>query len=178
MDQSLQNKSYHTLGVATLIIIAILFVGWLVGSNGPHLMSNDICFDFLGCNVGFGGLDALLHLVSGVGEVVALVWLSLRNARLSLFQEKFWKNMVIVISIASMIILLWEVGELGLDQFRATVLDKNLIAKNELYQPNNLDTMGDVVFSLVGAAITGYVLRSRINKGEYKTVTGNIGRIL
>ncbi len=144
--------------VVTISCVVLFFAMAILGNHGPSLMANDKCFRVFGCNIGFFGYDAAVHFVSGITEVVLIIWLMKRFPSLNLFQEKHWKNFLTIVAIVALIGCLWEVGEFCHDQFRMDVLHENLTTPNNLDQPNNADTMGDLTFTILGAVIAASVL--------------------
>ena len=67
-------------------------------------------------------------------------------------------------ALAALIAVSWEFGEFCNDQFRVNVLHMNLVNTNHLDQPSNADTMGDMTFSVVAAAITAATLGSLMKR--------------
>lgn len=153
----LKNK---ILNITVAISVITFFILSILGNHGPVLMSNDKCYPFLGCNIGFFGYDVLVHFVSGIMEATLIILIMRKFLVINLFHNCFWKNLLIVISLVLLIAFCWKFGELCHDQFRMKVLHENLITPNNLDQPTNNDTMGDTTFSLLGATIISFVFRS------------------
>jgi hypothetical protein len=107
-----------------------------VGNRFFGFMSDATCFHYLGCNAGFFGYDALTHFVCGI--VIAL---GLKDKT---------KNLLELLAYAALIGVCWEILEFGYDHFRMVVLHMNLTNPNTLSQPSNVDTMGDLIFGLLG----------------------------
>jgi hypothetical protein len=148
-----------------VVVLVIIFLALsFLGNYGPTLMTNDKCYSFLGCNVGFFGYDALVHFVNGIMEATFIVWLMARFPSFSLFHNRFWKNLLIVVIMVVFVAFLWEFSEFFHDQFRMKVLHENLTIPNTLDQPTNNDTMGDITFSILGAAITALTLSSLMRR--------------
>jgi hypothetical protein len=161
------NSKGRVLPTITIAVVALFIVGWILGRWGPELIANEKCFRFLGCNIGFFGYDAALHFVSGIMDLLVIVWLARRFLRFDLFGNVAWKNILIGVSMVALIAVVWEIGELCHDQFRMKVLHENLISPNHLDQPTNDDTMGDITFTLIGATLTACALEiiARQKKG-------------
>ena len=151
-------SNFRTFGVVAISLVALFFAMVILGNHGPSLMANNRCFQLLGCNIGFFGYDALVHFVSGVTEVILIVWLIGKFPSLSLFHHRYWKNFLTLVAVVALIGCLWEMAEFGQDHFRMNVLHKNLTTPNNLDQPNNSDTMGDLVFSIFGATIAASII--------------------
>lgn len=164
MDQSPTDRPDKTLNRTLITEISIFLIGALFSYFGPHLMANDKCYILIGCSAGFFGYDAVLHFVSGVMTASIIIWLMQKYPKVNLFHEQFWKNVFIVVAIAALVAVSWELVEYGHDQFRMTVLHQNLTSPNRLNQPNVSDTMGDMTFSILAAALTTKALKRSIQK--------------
>jgi len=162
MNTGLSDGNNRIFNIFTLVLIIIFLIISFLGTHGPILMANNKCYQFLGCNSGFFGYDALVHFVSGIMDATLIVWLMKKFPPINLFHNNFWKNLLVVITMVVFIAFCWELCELSHDQFRMKVLHENLISENRLDQPSNDDTMGDITFSILGAAITVFVLRFTI----------------
>jgi hypothetical protein len=146
---SKDSKLGMWLIVAILVWVAVQFVGGdLFG-----LMQNNLCFAVFGCNAGFFGYDAFVHLLAGAMFALFIVWIGEAYPRLKVVSENFWKSALIIISICALIETGWEIWEFGIDHFRMDVLRENLTNPNILWQPSNSDTMGDETFNLAGSVI-------------------------
>ncbi|MGC9605249.1 MAG: hypothetical protein ABSF56_00605 [Minisyncoccia bacterium] len=164
MEPSSPGRSDRILNRAVVIVVAVFVVGWFLGVKGPVLIANDRCYAILGCNIGFFGYDAALHFVSGVMDASLIVWLMRRFPAIDLFHERFWKNFLIIVSLVAMIAVSWEFGEFCHDQFRMKILHENMTVPNRLDQPTDSDTMGDMTFSILGAALTACALSPLVRK--------------
>lgn len=152
----------------TLIFSVLMFV-LLAGTGlyGPDLMANGLCYRYLGCNTGFFGFDAVVHLASGITETLLALWLMRRFPSISLLHSSFWKNLVIIVSLAVLFAFIWEFLEFVPDHYRVFVLHINLFSPNRLYQPDNTDTMGDMVAALLGAIlIAPFFIRSVVARSS------------
>ncbi len=156
--------SMNRLTIAVIITVCIFLLGWILGSYGPDLMSSAVCYTLLGCNAGFFGYDAVLHFVSGIMDVLLILWVTRQFPQVNLFHDRYWKNALIILALVAFIAVTWETIELAHDQFLMKVFHENLRVPNHLTQPSNDDTMGDMIFSLVGAACTIRLLRPFIIK--------------
>ncbi len=143
-----------------------LFVSFLLmflvlefGGKALGFMQNAMCYRWLGCNAGFFGYDALVHFVGGITIAIGVLWLSKKSKKLDFFHidEIFWKRMLIILAVAALIGVVWEALEFSYDLFRVLVLHINLLYPNQLAQPSNADTMGDLVFGLTGAFGAGLI---------------------
>ena len=153
------NNSTSPLGFF-VAAFTILFAFGVVGGHVWHWMSNEMCYYYLGCNVGFFGYDAIVHLVGGILIVLSLLWLMRRFPSLDILHDNdFSKNFLIVLALVALIGVGWEIMEFSFDHWRMVVLNENLINPNTLAQPSNGDTMGDLVFGLFGGTITMLIMR-------------------
>ena len=118
------------------------------------MMKNSQCFKYLGCNAGFFGFDAFVHFLAGILFIMFVLWLFHRYPKLNLLHANFWKTAVILLAIVALLGVTWEVIELAADHIRMDVLHENLTHPNRLAQPSNGDTMGDLTFALLGAALS------------------------
>ena len=127
---------------------------WFVNGNLIGWMENSICFKYLGCNAGFFGYDALVHFLAGMMEAVFILWLAKKFPKFNFLQRSFWKNAIILIALVTLLGVGWEFLEFGYDQARINLLHHDLLhPTNSLRQAGNTDTMGDLFFGLLGAAI-------------------------
>jgi TRAP-type uncharacterized transport system fused permease subunit len=144
--------------LSVILIIIFLFANYIVGKVFG-LMENSHCYPFLGCNAGFGGYDAIVHFMSGIMLVFSLLWIFRRFPAYSLLTKPFWKNLLIILSIVALICVCWEFLEYLDDHFRVYVLHMNLLNPNRLSQPSNADTVGDMIFELIGTFATACGIR-------------------
>lgn len=135
-----------------------------VGGGIFHLMRNENCFRFLGCNAGFFGYDALVHFLAGIMEMAFLFWLRTKLKKDFLHGIYFY-DMAILVAFLALMAVSWELVEFCFDQFRLYVLHVNLLVPNHLAQPSNADTMGDMFFSIFSGKLAAvYFLKSRLRK--------------
>lgn len=101
----------------------------------------------LGCNYGFFGYDALWHLIGGILAGSAFVLISGKRPR--------YFALLAIVTLAS---VGWEALEFGHDKVfnRIPVINKiEFLHFERVAQPSNADTVGDLLFSIAGAAIAG-----------------------
>lgn len=134
-------------------MVSIFAVQDFVGGYFFSWLNNSKCFTYLGCNAGFFGYDALVHFFSGMTEAVFIFWLAEKSQKFNFLHKSFWKNAIIIISIVALLGIGWEIIEFSYDQIRTHVLHQNLLDPNRLVQPNNIDTMGDLISTLIGALV-------------------------
>ncbi|HEU0080832.1 MAG TPA: hypothetical protein VFQ72_02315 [Candidatus Paceibacterota bacterium] len=144
-----------------------LFSLMTVGSEPLGWMKNSNCTPGLGCNIGFGGYDALTHFVCGALVATGLLWLSRRHPRWRIFGPEFGRNLLTVLAIAALVGTLWEILEYCFDGFRTVYLHMDLMHPNQAAQPTNADTAGDMLFGLLGAFFATMPLRNHIRTHEH-----------
>ncbi len=134
-------------------------------------IENSRCFHYLGCNAGFLGYDIVVHFFGGVFEAMLVVWIGEKYLHLNILHNRFWKNALIIVMAVAFFAVIWELYEFILDNFAASFLNHIPPSFNQLAQPGNGDTIGDMIFGILGAltgvlalkAIIPYVLeRSQI----------------
>ena len=122
---------------------------------------NETCSKYLGCIDGFFGYDAFEHLFFGIAGAIFIIWLCERFPKYSILHSEWWKVGLTVVAVIALASVIWEMYECGYDALRVDILHETLrnfrIHLNLLDQPTNLDTMGDLTFSLVGSII-GFLL--------------------
>ncbi len=143
-----------------------LFSLMTVGSEPLGFMKNSTCLPYMGCDAGFFGYDALTHFVCGIVVAVGLAWLAGRHPRAKIFGPSRLKNFLTILAVAALVGMLWEVFEFGFDHFRSIVLHMNLYHPNQAAQPSNSDTVGDMLFGLLGSIFGSMPLRKRIQTHE------------
>lgn len=149
------NHKYSRIGIialsAAIAFTIVSLAGEIMGSWG----SNTVCYKYLGCTDGFFGYDAIEHLLFGLGLVWTIVWFCKKFPQYSILNEKRCKTVFIILASVALISVAWEFIECAHDVFRLEVLHEPLLNiklhTNFLDQPSNLDTMGDLAFSLLGA---------------------------
>lgn len=157
----MSQKHFNFLNIAIITVGLVLLISWIFGHYPPHFIANDRCFSLLGCNIGFFGYDAMIHVMSGGLEALIVIWIFLRFQKLHMFGSSFWKNFIIIIVTVCLLGIVWELLELASDQYRTKVLDINLTNPNLLEQPSNIDTTGDMIFSLISASLTVFLFNLR-----------------
>ncbi len=165
-NKKYQNKRHSLLIWITigLFILLEFVIAHALRFDGKDLMHNDLCFKYLGCNAGFFGYDALVHLTSGIFEAPILIWLYEKYYNIGLFHDlkrhDFLRNLVILIALITLICFGWEMVEFLYDQFRMDILHQTLFIPghlNNLVQPSDTDTMGDITFGMLGGIIGGFI---------------------
>ncbi len=152
------SKTRSRLGIVLMVLLPIYIFALLSGDFWFHLMSNDKCYTYLGCNAGFFGYDALVHFLSGIIIAVSLLLIRHYYPEAAAFSHKKWMQALVIMGIAALIGVVWEILEFSYDHFRMDILHINLIYPNLLAQPSNSDTMGDLTFGLLGVLITLSIL--------------------
>ena len=156
-----KNKTYSFIAIIaiSLFLIACIFGEGLGGSLGL----NQTCLKYFGCSIGFFGYDAFEHFLFGISATFILIWFFQRFPTYSLLNTKRWKNILIIIILVMFISVIWEFTELIHDIFRSDFLNQILLNQklhiNLLDQPNNIDTMGDLFFSLFGSTIPLFFIK-------------------
>ena len=118
---------------------------------------NATCSKYLGCVAGFFGYDAFEHFFFGILCVLIIIWFCEHFPKYSVLTKTNWKDVIIIISLVAFVAVFWEIVECAHDALRVDVLHESLrnfsLHLNLLDQPTNLDTMGDIVFSLLGSIV-------------------------
>ncbi len=155
MDLRQPDSQQHSRHTGALLVSLFCFVFVIVG--GAFWGGNaTTCFQFIGCNAGFFGYDAIEHLFSGILEAVFIVWLGRRYSKFDFYHKKdFFKNVVVIFSIVVLIGFGWEVLEFGHDHMlnRAFTFNAIGLLRPSMAQPSNSDTMGDLTFDLLGGLL-------------------------
>lgn len=152
----------NTTGAYVIVsIIAFLFLEY-VSDFVFKWLNNSYCPIYVGCNIGFFGLDAVQHFLSGIIEVSVIIYLAVQYRYFNILIGSFKQNILIILSITALIGASWEIIEYFYDIFRTTILNINLLEPNNLAQPNNYDTMGDISFNLFGAIIMSVIYTKKI----------------
>ena len=143
---------------AFLVIATFLwFVLTILGEFVTGWATNNICYRYLGCNDGFFGFDSIEHFLFGFALVFAFLLLGRSVSGLSLVTESRVKTIVTLIAYVALTAVVWEMFECGWDQYRVVILHETLFSFklhiDALSQSSNLDTMGDISFSLFGALV-------------------------
>lgn len=156
----------HTLGHVVFISGLVLFIVWFFGHYEPHYIFNDKCFNLLGCNIGFFGYDALIHLLSSIFEAAILIWLMNKFPKINVLKYNLWKNIAVLILIVFLLGITWEICEFVSDEIRLSSTNPALVHSNFFDQPSRSDMMGDIAFSVLGACITALSLKKQVQKKE------------
>jgi hypothetical protein len=156
-----KEKKVRQLGILSLFSVTLFFLLATVFGHLFGWMNNALCFQYLGCNAGFFGYDALVHCIAGVTVALLLTWVAQKNPQYNFFSDSFWKNCVIVIALVALIGVGWEVMEYTSDQIRFGAFHRIMtrLTHNLYAQPSNADTMGDLCADIVGAFIIVPILK-------------------
>lgn len=116
---------------------------------------NSACYPYLGCDAGFFGYDALEHFLFGFAAVWITVWLCRIFPKHSILAVEHWKSWLILVAFVMLIAVFWEIGEWFRDAYLLDIAHERLLDLrlhiNYLAQPSNFDTMGDLIFTLLGS---------------------------
>ena len=152
-----RTSHLRKLAILSLSFTALWAVVTCLGEFMYAWAGNTTCSKFLGCVDGFVGYDAFEHLFFGIAAALVLVWLSKRFPEHSILHSERWRSALMVVAAIALLAVLWEILECAHDALRVDILHESLrnvsIHVNLLDQPSNLDTMGDLIFSLVGAVV-------------------------
>jgi hypothetical protein len=155
------------LSIATAVWLVLTVLGEFI----TGWATNNICYRYLGCNDGFFGYDAMEHLLFGFALLMCMLWLADRFPPLSLIARKRIKTIVTLIAYVALTAVIWEMFECAWDQYRVVILHETLFSFklhiDALSQSSNLDTMGDISFSLFGALIASGIAEF-LHKGVLK----------
>ena len=159
-----KKNNYSHIGILAIISTTIFFIAFIFGEGiGSNLGLNQSCSPYLGCASGFFGFDAVEHFIAAVAEVFVLLWIFKKFPKYSLLNDKRWKNILMFIALVALIGVLWEFVECAHDLFRSNILHEVLVNRrlhiNLLDQPNNIDTMGDLFFGLLGAIVALFLTK-------------------
>ncbi len=151
-------------GAIILFILLEYIGGNIVHLDGLKLMANGLCFRTLGCNNGFFGYDALVHFSGGFLEAASIFFLANTYPTISPFvraEEKYAciKNFIIFLGMLAVLGYGWELIEFIFDQVRMGIFHMQLLVPNELAQPTNADTMGDIFFGICGGVFNALITR-------------------
>lgn len=124
-----------------------------LGGIWPGWMHSSYCFKYLGCNAGFGGYDALVHFLGGITGAAFILWFIKKYPRWNILSGDALRDSFMVIAIVALAGVSWEIIEFSIDHFRILVLHQDIVHLGHLLQPSNSDTMGDLVFDLLGGII-------------------------
>ena len=154
LKKNTYSHSFILATIATTVFILVCIFGeGISGSFG----SNPSCYKYLGCTEGFFGYDAVEHFLFGIAAIWILVWIFQKFPQHSILNNKRWKNVLILLALVAFISVAWEFLEASHDAFRVDILHQTLVNWrlhiNTLDQPTNLDTMGDLFFSLFGSMV-------------------------
>lgn len=159
-----KNYTFFLVSILAVFTTTVFLITCIFGEGlGGSLGLNQSCLKYLGCSIGFFGYDALEHFLFGVSATFIIIWIFKTFPQHSFFSTKKWKNILTIIVLVMFISVIWEFIEFFHDIFRFDIFDKFLINQklniNLLDQPNNIDTMGDLFFSLCGSVIPLFFIK-------------------
>jgi len=100
--------------------------------------------------------------ICGVMFVAVILWLAKKYQHLNVFcSDNFWINFIILLALVALIEVGWELGEFFYDRFFFYILHIPLLHPNIQSQASSSDTMGDLFFSLVGAALAAPFIKEK-----------------
>lgn len=115
------------------------------------------CDTIFGCYDGFFGYDGLGHFLFGFAAVWVVLWLCKRYSSYSIVSSELWKSALTVVAVVMLLAVVWEMLEFFRDAFLLDIVLQSLedirIRISLLSQPSNLDTMGDLILSLIGSLL-------------------------
>jgi len=138
---------------------------WILISLGGEVFfgwaANGTCSIYLGCVDGFAGYDAFEHLLFGIAAAFAVLWLCERYPNLSILPSSRWKAALVIVAVVALLSVCWEILEymhdaVSLDIFHEPLRNFRLHINN-LDQPTNGDTVGDLTFALLGSIIGFFI---------------------
>ena len=115
-----------------------------------------------GCNAGFFGYDILEHFSGGLFSALMITWLALRNQKINILHNDALKNFIIILAVIALLGIGWEILEFSHDHIfsqSALFQTMTIFHPKNIVQPSNSDTMGDLVFDLLGATTAAIVLK-------------------
>ena len=152
-----KKSSLLSLGSLTIFICVIYSIVTFLGEFYPGWATTQTCYRFLGCNVGFGGYDAVEHFLFGIVLSLFIIWLSRKYTHLGFKGEPVWRSILCIISFVALVSVCWEFYECAYDAFRQNILHEVLfnfrLHIDLLDQPSNIDTMGDLFYDILGAVV-------------------------
>lgn len=161
----MQLKKSKYPRIAVLALVSVLAWGFAC-LYGEFLGrgANELCYKYLGCTSGFFGYDAIEHFLFGLAAIWIIVWVCGKFPKYSILHAERWKTVLILIALAALISVAWELFEFAHDIFRLDILREHLLNWrlhiNLLDQPTNTDTMGDLTFSLFGSILASFFVGS------------------
>ena len=175
--EKIQDQQFDFAFYIILFLYCFLFIFKFFEETVFEIAGGDGCFGVLGCDNGFFGYDGVVHFFGGLVEAVGIVWIIHKYPRFNIFKKTFFRSALIVVSIVSLITILWESQEFIADFFEDSIVHK-LVYLGDPAQSGLSDTMGDIMLgflgSLGGVAIIRYIdknIFSRIYAREQEALT-------
>ena len=162
--KALRISRIRALGIE----LAAVSVIWLcITLGGEYIFAwagNATCSTYLGCVEGFAGYDAFEHMFFGVAGALAIMWFCERYPQYSILPSRHWKAALIIVAVIALAAICWEILEYAHDTVELDIFHMQLVNwrlhVNNLDQPSNSDTVGDLTFAVLGSII-GLFLRIR-----------------
>lgn len=147
----------NRIGFLLLSYGALWLIITMLGELFTHWGSNNACSAYLGCVTGFMGYDAFEHFFFGVVAGAFVLWVGKWNERYAFTFADWRKTVFVLLSIATLVSVCWEILEFTHDAFRINVLGEHLfnlkLHLDMLDQPTNFDTMGDLIMNMYGVIV-------------------------
>lgn len=118
-----------------------VFIAAFALSLRYSLMRDGLCLPYFGCNAGIFGYDGFLHILNGLALPFGFAWLGKGRVRSPLY----------LLSLVALVAVGWEAAEFAYDHIRIVLFHINLTDPNQMAQPTNTDTMGDLILETLGA---------------------------
>jgi hypothetical protein len=152
----IKNHTYSRIAILAISSLVVFLIANLFGEI-IGLAANSDCYPYIGCTSGFFGYDAIEHFLFGLTVIWIIVWACGKFPKYSILHKERWKKRFVLIASIALIAVFWEFLECAHDAFRLDILGEHLynfrFHINLLDQPSNLDTMGDLAFTLLGAFV-------------------------
>lgn len=145
---------------STLMFALALIAGQIWASD------NKSCVTFLGCGSGFFGYDALEHFLWGLLVVAFGIAIGNKFPSHNIFHNgSLWKNILLLLGLLALVSVGWELLEYSRDHILTRFAFFNKLAFLKPYslaQPSNVDTMGDLMFDLLGGILGIVILNTNV----------------
>ncbi|MBI2591529.1 MAG: hypothetical protein HYW34_02540 [Candidatus Brennerbacteria bacterium] len=130
---------------------AVIFLAFVIALT--HILAMYFGWYF---DTRFDWIDIPLHFMGGIFAAMFSWWFGHRFTRFNIFHDDFFKNILILISVAATIGVLWEFFEFSFDYFVVSQARFNWL---NLAQPSKADTMADLFFDILGGLTAGIILK-------------------
>ena len=150
---TLESLGFWTMCAGFIWTIAD-FLGQVgVGSASTGLMKDGLCFSYVGCNSGFFGYDAFVHFCAGVAGTLFFVWLCRTYPSIDILPATRRGRLLVIFASVMLCGFFWELLEFSGDLISVHILHLSVLHPNNLSQPTNADTMGDMSFNGLGSLV-------------------------